>query len=228
MGRSNAISCLSACLVAMGATSARAEHFARDCGEPVPKVIVHMQEPEIVYESAAGCAPRKTLLKHGHKVGAAPASTITAASVITPLAFTSGFASQGFALNGLSLQGGGAQVFGLNPQVFSLGTQNAGLQAFPGGDMAELRAAQELELMAARMSSLQAARSAETRAFGASVQRIRGSLNGISVQGVAPQGANGAETDCAVLKREIEAIRTTLAGVESTLKEIKEGLAKPK
>ena len=172
-----------------------------------------MQKPEVVYDEAPASNCHSGFFCGWFKKHQRPQVTGSAAttSVLTPLSYTSGIVGQNFALNGLSLQA-------LSPQ-FVGGVQSFGSQ---GTDLSGLRAAQELELHAAQLATIQAAREAESRVYGASVQRIRTHLSSISPQGAKTE-TQAAETDscCEQIKQDIKVIKDKIALLEGDIKEIK-------
>jgi hypothetical protein len=124
---------------------------------PPLKVIVHMQQPEVVVEPPETCAdPQerkcglfKRLRRHAPR---GPAAAPTVASILVPAP---------------------AMVPAAPAVPFAAAPCSPGAA---GGDLPALRAAQEAELALARLAAAAAAHEAQARSFGASIDRIRAAV----------------------------------------------------
>ena len=178
------------------------------CGNPQPKVVLHVQQPEVIYDNAPAASTHflsRCFKKHQPAQTAAAVSTT---SVLTPMSFTSGITGQGLALNGLSLQA-------LSPQISALNLQSVGSQ---GIDLSDLRTAQELELHTTHLAALQAARDAQNRAYSASMQRIRTHLSSITPQAVKPEKqSTDLESCCEQIKSDIAKLQTDVSDLRTQI-----------
>lgn len=162
-----------------------------------PKVIVHQQPPEVVYEDG-GCGrgwfrSRCGLFGHGgglceHCAGKAKGQTQV---TMTPLAMTT-------TLNSVSLVGGTSNLAG-GLQLLT-GTANLSLTQQTGGsDFAGLRAVHEAEIRAAGLTAVRAQQDAELRSTVAALERARTSLSAALASGntTADASANTAQLNAA-------------------------------
>jgi hypothetical protein len=173
---------------------------------PQPKVILHVQQPEVIYDNAPAASTHflgRCFKKHQPAQTAAAVSTT---SVLTPMSFSSGVVGQGLSLQALS------------PQVSALNLQSFGGQ---GIDLSDLRTAQELELHTTQLAALQAARDAQNKAYSASMQRIRTHLTSITPQAVKQDvQSTEIESCCKDLKNAISELKTSVDNLRSKVEDL--------
>lgn len=198
---------------------------AHECcpGAPPCKVIVHMSQPEIVYEDdpISACAPKA---KHWRfRRDPAPAQIATVSSVLTPMSLGAGFVAQPASLSALGIA---VQPSGLGAHATSL-----------GADFSDLHSLHQMNVLAAQLRVSREIRDAQSRAQEVYAQQLQTHLSSLATQmagnrrgsdgtqRLQPQSLN-AGGDLASVNARIDALANRIDSIDARLKEVAATLQK--